>query len=1255
MLSFNSYSQKEKDCCTEACEPAANFTFNVVSGSDGCILTAMPTITIPIGDVVEFFSWVVSDECPVVAPGIISQLNSPIAPNLTPSILTGNGPWFIQLTVKYKGAGKRVCCQIIRGCDGRPCDFKFEIAKDCSNPKIVLDQPTFPGGVHQWDLNGSGFATPFNTIAPFEFRLFDINTTTQSVVVGHRVVSSTDPNVVLDGPCYKTITPTDFYNAGAWGLYIGGGFNNGTPNFCTSHNISDYIDGEFFDIGTTSFNGDNVPPPAGLPQIRANVYVTGRLTFNQSFTFSRTTLFMGPSSGLIVNGTRRLTFSDEVTAMAEPLCPAIWQGITVNQWATFESNPLSSGTGGMNNIMDAVYAVRAMPANNTITRPILRINNTNFGSNFIGILAFNGTNSVFIPGRGVNFAELDQNMFQGNGQGTSIKQPINNPAYCILELNAQGDPFPFILPPLPPQPSYCGILTRGIAFETPKSSANNFMNLTAGIVTRAGKTTITGCNFTNILRYSYANLPWNTSNPNLNFRNHGFAINCIDGIGTASRLYSISNCTFTDCESGIYCGASKFRMMVEVVGNVFNSVQKGITLISPDLESPQPDGNISSAIVSGNTVNVNRFFNGLIASNPPVNDNVMCQLVDAHGIYIGDEVAGYTNAFSAYSITSNTINVDLASSKLIGVTCGNTFQPIQRGYGIKINGSSPTPTTNEMVCNISGANFINVLRGDEAIRIEKTSAVTVEGAAITLANDAISNPLIINVRGIQIEGGNNHSILCSSILSTESGSVTHYDINVIGSHHVTYQKNGLAGGTSGFGFLGDCHNSLIRGNAFLSTPTNPMDFSLVYNGSGGANVAQVGLQTDHSNQWSGNYLGAANTGIFYGFPAPDPITGVIIFPSTSTNKWRVRPGVNAGFRYSPLPICPDILPQFLFACTGISNPPYECAMFAESDPKDVKKTLNDDMIVQGLIEGNDNTKWSSNRYLYLKLLRAPELLVGDYATFFNTQSLTALGKLSQYEVNAAEIWDINPIKWADINLKESEVSVKEAELENAAHTLQLEPTSIGATQLYDQIKVELDAKNNQIALLLQEVKLERASKSTAQIALNNAIVTNSVYEANLKATNDLFLSTFGLGLKPTEQQLGKMIAIAQQCYTDGGPAVLNARSLYAAWTGGVLLKSSNCSVEERDEQHKVENKIDNVFSVTPNPANESVVVSWTTVFDKGQIEVFDMMGRKISTTQLNSGDFQQAINTQNYASGIYLLRLTCGKGCVYTQKLNIQH
>jgi hypothetical protein len=34
---------------------------------------------------------------------------------------------------------------------------------------------------------------------------------------------------------------------------------------------------------------------------------------------------------------------------------------------------------------------------------------------------------------------------------------------------------------------------------------------------------------------------------------------------------------------------------------------------------------------------------------------------------------------------------------------------------------------------------------------------------------------------------------------------------------------------------------------------------------------------------------------------------------------------------------------------------------------------------------------------------------------------------------------------------------------------------------------------------------------------------------------------------------------------------------------------------------------------------------------------------------------QYLLNTQSYSSGIYLIRLTCGKGCIYSQKFSILH
>ena len=63
------------------------------------------------------------------------------------------------------------------------------------------------------------------------------------------------------------------------------------------------------------------------------------------------------------------------------------------------------------------------------------------------------------------------------------------------------------------------------------------------------------------------------------------------------------------------------------------------------------------------------------------------------------------------------------------------------------------------------------------------------------------------------------------------------------------------------------------------------------------------------------------------------------------------------------------------------------------------------------------------------------------------------------------------------------------------------------------------------------------------------------------------------------------------------------------------------------------------FSIFPNPSNDVMNINIPTLTDDGlQLEVFDVLGKKVFTQQLNK--LSSSINIAKWNSGLYLVRLT---------------
>jgi hypothetical protein len=77
------------------------------------------------------------------------------------------------------------------------------------------------------------------------------------------------------------------------------------------------------------------------------------------------------------------------------------------------------------------------------------------------------------------------------------------------------------------------------------------------------------------------------------------------------------------------------------------------------------------------------------------------------------------------------------------------------------------------------------------------------------------------------------------------------------------------------------------------------------------------------------------------------------------------------------------------------------------------------------------------------------------------------------------------------------------------------------------------------------------------------------------------------------------------------------------------------------------------FNMYPNPANDFVMFSYNNV-DKGVVQVFDAVGRVVSTTTLNQQQGNVQLETGSFASGLYSVRVLDNNVSVWNGKLVVE-
>ena len=86
------------------------------------------------------------------------------------------------------------------------------------------------------------------------------------------------------------------------------------------------------------------------------------------------------------------------------------------------------------------------------------------------------------------------------------------------------------------------------------------------------------------------------------------------------------------------------------------------------------------------------------------------------------------------------------------------------------------------------------------------------------------------------------------------------------------------------------------------------------------------------------------------------------------------------------------------------------------------------------------------------------------------------------------------------------------------------------------------------------------------------------------------------------------------------------------------------------------NSIINRTEISPNPNNGSFKVTVNTFEDNEyfNVEVLDMKGQIILFFKLNDNDLSKEINLQNYAKGVYLVKIFSSLGNNYIKKVVVE-
>ena len=1178
------------------CSEGASFNINLNTNTMTASIPNLPS-----------YNWTVTD-----AFGTITPLTGQTVPF---TFLAANAPYTVVLTVPNPSDPQHpfTCCKQVVAQE--PCTFTATAFVECSQLRIrVHANDGSAVNNHNWTiaytkLCGQAFSdlqAP-NTPADWTLVVWDYNSYTHpSITITLTVngVSCTQtvlvniPGVFIGEPC-QTRTLGDLVN-------------------CAELPASQLV----FPSGSFAFE---------------NLYIVGNFVVNQNYTFSNINLWMGQNSSIDVVSsdytgghsggippTTTLTFQNGTIAATHGVispahidCICAWRGIDVFNYGRFTTNPgnLYNQASNPVTIRDAIYAVHPAIGPLTIAsanlNPIIRLNNTFFTKNFIGLFAID---------RPYNLSRFDRNIFEGG----VLKTNCDFGGLCPLVTNLQGNnEFPY------KQWGYAGILQIRTdlniqANGNQSSTTNHFRHLPMGIIMRGANATIR--------RSDFEDIDWTQTSGDYTI-NTGYGINFIDELPGNHTLRVIGlpkdpltnnwPNTFSNVNQAIYAGSHWKNTVANITGCKMDQVRTGITVSSPDGLFPGTAGNVSSVIATGNNIRLAPPTIDQAVTQPqwlcPPNPPVLPANCGAYGIGLFD----LEPTFSNFDIQINEIAMQ-----------DPNFDKTE--WGIFFTNMTTTNIGTPVTAGRISNNIINLDNGFSGIEYDFGQGLVIDRNLIRL-NDQVAGDF--STFGIHTNHGQAATISCNRIRNMETANA--------GNHFVGIFNGFTTNGVVSHNNIGDRDGDGTVGNG---DPDVLMQFSNTVSAS-----QEIGC-----NRFWGELSRAL---VYDNSNIQDQLNRRNRFLDTYVNPAALQIGTSAGkfqnssaFQMLPPTWSPI---SFFKDNAGPSDTLCTCPTFFFQSPDD--PSAFDKTIANGSVSNPDAFgQYLLDDYLYDKLLLNPSFVQPDpdFSVFKSQKQSQPLGQLQQAQFDIRQSFTLS-------NADQATVSQNEGTIANLALALGL-LDSIAAENAglttnewadFDSKKAQLDGLAQQnVAIYSQNLQARQAGVNALKGQVS-AINATQVWETNQKSVLSVWLETMQVGQNSlTNTQLSTLTGIAAQCPEIGGKPVFWARAILASLKQD-FVSGSNCATERSAAAPGEHSRIASEASVFPNPNDGNFQIKLDdndpNTASEYQVIIFNSIGQKVKEYSLEEG--VHPVTVTNHEGGFAFISIWKDNKLISSEKILIFH
>jgi len=337
-------------------------------------------------------------------------------------------------------------------------------------------------------------------------------------------------------------------------------------------------------------------------------------------------------------------------------------------------------------------------------------------------------------------------------------------------------------------------------------------------------------------------------------------------------------------------------------------------------------------------------------------------------------------------------------------------------------------------------------------------------------------------------------------------------------------------------------------------------------------------------------------------------------------------------------------------------PPLPLLPPEDTDPDDTFRDLtnNELAIARGEYGGTGTyglaAQFEGERSLYGKMMRNSTLHEQDTLVdqFFGNAAIGTIGALYNVDYLTSQLGSLSSTDWATVLYVEQITD----SLMNEAH--RIDSLYGYATTAQDSLDLQ-SQKHFLIAQIqpLQEawqhladsISMGQVSMAASIAAQNAGIGTTNLLTANRKTVNRIWLETIASGRYEASQgQLDDLLSVAEQCFLEGGDAVLQARILYRSLAQPLSLDDISICGGEIEERNQRDLAFRSAFfvKVVPNPAKDrfSIQASGVPANAVLRVQITDLNGRVLKDTRVQNGE----ILAYAFSPGLYLCRVSTGDG-----------